>query len=159
MAQVPEAVQATIPMDRVTNGERGSPREGVVGEDRVHHQCREHGPRPRRVEVGGRRGRGREQAGGDRPPDRVKGLVGALRASKIAPLDIEKALKRAQHFGIEGDPITSFSAQTRDIYGMATQLGKLAQKEGDDPGEQASASGRARDVGSGGGAFGGEEVL
>ena len=76
MRSSPEAVQAAIPMGLVTDGELGSPREGVVGEGRVHHQRREHGPRPRRVEVGGRRGWGREQAGGDRPPERVEGLVG-----------------------------------------------------------------------------------
>ncbi len=64
--------------------------------------------------------------------DTVTDLVGALRATEIKPLELEKAIAAAQHFGLHGDPVTGFSAHTRDLQGVAEKLGELAQRKGDE---------------------------
>lgn len=61
----------------------------------------------------------------------VTQLVGALKKTKIPALRLAQAMDSAQHFGLHSDPITSFSAQTRDLLGMAEKLQSLARSEKD----------------------------
>ena len=58
--------------------------------------------------------------------------MGALDKTKIAPLqELAEAILESQHFGMHGDPITSFLAQTRDLHGMGVELQKLAEEKKD----------------------------
>lgn len=61
----------------------------------------------------------------------VKDLVGALEKTKIPVLELADAILESQHFGMHGDPITSFSAQTRDLRGIGVELQKLAEEKKD----------------------------
>lgn len=61
----------------------------------------------------------------------VSDMVSALKKTKIEASKLAEAIAEAQHFGLHSDPITSFSAQTRDLRGFAEKLESLARTEKD----------------------------